>query len=142
MLNFDPAKRITCEQALEHPYLAVWHDPSDEPICPTKFDFGFEAEENSEGMKKLIIEEVNLFRSEVRAQARANQAARSQPSNLPIPSRDDIISSPIQQNAPHNGATGYYTNNDTDPNRVPSPVMEDPSADLERELEQTHLGRM
>lgn len=35
MLNFDPAKRITCEQALEHPYLAVWHDPTDEPICTT-----------------------------------------------------------------------------------------------------------
>ena len=35
MLNFDPAKRITREQALEHPYLAVWHDPTDEPVCPT-----------------------------------------------------------------------------------------------------------
>ena len=35
MLNFDPAKRITCEQALEHPYLAVWHDPTDEPVCQT-----------------------------------------------------------------------------------------------------------
>ncbi len=34
MLNFDPAKRITCDQALEHPYLAVWHDPTDEPVCP------------------------------------------------------------------------------------------------------------
>jgi serine/threonine protein kinase len=38
MLNFDPVKRITCEQALEHPYLAVWHDPTDEPVCPTVRD--------------------------------------------------------------------------------------------------------
>ena len=38
MLNFDPAKRITCEQALQHPYLAVWHDPTDEPVCPTVRD--------------------------------------------------------------------------------------------------------
>jgi mitogen-activated protein kinase 7 len=35
LANFDPAKRITCEQALEHPYLAVWHDPTDEPVCPS-----------------------------------------------------------------------------------------------------------
>lgn len=34
LLNFDPAKRITCEQALNHPYLQVWHDPADEPVCP------------------------------------------------------------------------------------------------------------
>jgi serine/threonine protein kinase len=33
MLCFDPAKRISCEQALNHPYLQVWHDPADEPLC-------------------------------------------------------------------------------------------------------------
>lgn len=33
MLCFDPAKRISCEQALNHPYLQVWHDPADEPTC-------------------------------------------------------------------------------------------------------------
>jgi serine/threonine protein kinase len=27
LLAFDPAKRITCQEALEHPYLSVWHDP-------------------------------------------------------------------------------------------------------------------
>jgi serine/threonine protein kinase len=33
MLCFDPAKRISCEDALKHPYLQVWHDPADEPVC-------------------------------------------------------------------------------------------------------------
>src|ERR1700722_2476764 len=33
LLCFDPAKRISCEQALNHPYLQVWHDPADEPVC-------------------------------------------------------------------------------------------------------------
>lgn len=31
LLTFDPSKRITCEEALNHPYLSVWHDPS--PSC-------------------------------------------------------------------------------------------------------------
>ncbi|KAI0058406.1 CMGC/MAPK/ERK protein kinase [Artomyces pyxidatus] len=142
MLNFDPAKRITCEQALEHPYLAVWHDPSDEPVCPSKFDFGFEDEDSIEGMKKLIVEEVNIFRAEVRAQARAAGQPRRQ-DGLPIPSRDEIISSPIQEDAPYNGATsGYYSGNTPQTQqRGPSPVMDDPSAELERELAGTHLGR-
>jgi mitogen-activated protein kinase 7 len=39
MLTFDPAVRISCEQALEHPYLAAWHDPTDEPVCPTVRDY-------------------------------------------------------------------------------------------------------
>lgn len=140
MLNFDPAKRITCEQALQHPYLAVWHDPSDEPVCPTQFDFGFEDEDSIEGMKKLIVEEVNHFRAEVRAHARASGQIRRQDS-LPIPSRDDIIASPIQEDAPTNGATsGYYSGNPVS-ERAPSPVMDDPSAELERELAETHIGR-
>lgn len=73
MLAFDPAMRISCEDALQHPYLAVWHDPADEPTCPTKFDFGFEAVDDVEGMKNLITEEVRTFRNEVRQQARAQQ---------------------------------------------------------------------
>ena len=73
MLAFDPAKRISCENALQHPYLAVWHDPADEPVCPVKFDFGFEAVEEVEGMKRLILQEVQTFRKEVRYQARAIQ---------------------------------------------------------------------
>ncbi|KIK09866.1 hypothetical protein K443DRAFT_118383 [Laccaria amethystina LaAM-08-1] len=63
MLCFDPAKRISCGQALNHPYLQVWHDSADEPVCDTKFDFGFEEEDSIDGMKKLIIDEVNSLRA-------------------------------------------------------------------------------
>ncbi len=37
MLAFNPAKRITVEDALCHPYLAYFHDPDDEvlPLPPT-----------------------------------------------------------------------------------------------------------
>jgi len=76
MLAFDPAERISCEDALKHPYLAVWHDPADEPVCPEKFDFGFEAVNDVPGMKNLILEEVRTFRAEVRAQFHADLHAQ------------------------------------------------------------------
>jgi len=134
LLCFDPAKRISCEQALNHPYFQVWHDPADEPICETKFDFGFEEEDTIEGMKKLIVEEVNSFRAEVRAQARAAGAGQiKRQDSLPIPSREEILNSPMQEH----GATSGYT---AQTGRASSPVMDDPSNELERELAGTHLA--
>ncbi|KAL7411317.1 kinase-like domain-containing protein [Mrakia frigida] len=38
LLTFDPAKRIPVTEALAHPYLAAYHDESDEPSCPAIFD--------------------------------------------------------------------------------------------------------
>ncbi|CAE6470932.1 unnamed protein product [Rhizoctonia solani] len=135
LLAFDPAKRISCEQALSHPYLSVWHDPSDEPVCASTFDFGFEEEDSVDGMRQLIVDEVNSFRHDVRSQARAAGGGRRQ--DLSVPSREEVINSPLRENVPANGATSSYTNNS---GRVPSPVMDDPSEELARELEKT-LGK-
>jgi len=33
LLNFNPSKRITAEQALLHPYVAQFHNEADEPMC-------------------------------------------------------------------------------------------------------------
>lgn len=41
MLIFDPKKRITAADALSHPYLAPYHDPTDEPVAEAKFDWHF-----------------------------------------------------------------------------------------------------
>ena len=40
-LEFDPAKRITVKEALQHPYFSVLHYPQDEPITVpvSRFDF-------------------------------------------------------------------------------------------------------
>lgn len=43
-----------------------------------KFDFSFEEEDSIDGMKRLIVDEVNGFRAEVRAQARAASQMRRQ----------------------------------------------------------------
>lgn len=37
-LQFNPIKRPTAEQALEHPYVAQFHNPEDEPVCERKAD--------------------------------------------------------------------------------------------------------
>lgn len=105
LLAFDPAERITCDEALRHPYLAVWHDPADEPVCASKFDFSFEQVDDIEGMKKIILNEVISFRREVRLQAQARQqmmhasaesAANVVPTASQIPPRD----SPYEQTPP------------------------------------------
>ncbi|CAI5756560.1 unnamed protein product [Candida verbasci] len=41
LLVFDPKKRISAAEALTHPYMEPYHDPTDEPICETKFDWSF-----------------------------------------------------------------------------------------------------
>ncbi|KAK6457445.1 kinase-like domain-containing protein [Scheffersomyces xylosifermentans] len=67
MLTLDPFERISVEEALNHPYLAIWHDPQDEPECQVKFDFkSFETVDDMAEMKSLIIEEVKNFREFVR----------------------------------------------------------------------------
>jgi len=68
---------------------------------------------------------------------------------LTIPSRDDIVASPIRDGAPLDGATSSYYSGQTPQQggggvggrRPPSPVIDDPSAELERELAGTHIGR-
>jgi mitogen-activated protein kinase 7 len=63
LLAFDPAKRITVEEALAHPYLATYHDPEEEPSHSHVFDFGFEAAKTIEDIKALITKEIVSWKS-------------------------------------------------------------------------------
>lgn len=83
MLAFDPSSRISVETALEHPYLHIWHDASDEPGCPTTFNFDFEIVEDVGEMRKMILDEVHRFRQHVRIQP--GQQPASQGPAVPIP---------------------------------------------------------
>ncbi len=51
MLEFDPEKRITAEEALAHPYLSHYHHIEDEPNHSKQFDFGFETTNSIEELK-------------------------------------------------------------------------------------------
>lgn len=63
MLEFNPQKRITVEEALKHPYLADFHDSDDEPASAETADFQFENQEISfEDLKSLLLEELEMCR--------------------------------------------------------------------------------
>ncbi|CAG8779675.1 23880_t:CDS:2, partial [Gigaspora margarita] len=67
LLKFDPAARITVEQALAHPYLAAYHDEEDEPGHDEIFDFSFESVDSIEDMKKMIAQEVMSYKASKQA---------------------------------------------------------------------------
>jgi len=48
MLSFDPRKRITVTEALEHPYFSSLHDPSLEPVATAPFELDMPDEELKE----------------------------------------------------------------------------------------------
>ncbi|CAD6192868.1 unnamed protein product [Caenorhabditis auriculariae] len=61
MLNLDPDYRPSAQQAMEHEYLAAYHDESDEPIAEN-IDLHEEVESNSiDEWKKIIFDEIEDF---------------------------------------------------------------------------------
>lgn len=65
MLTFDPSRRITVEEALDHPYLARLHDIADEPVCTDPFSFEFEQQVlTEEQIKEMIYMEAMAFNPE------------------------------------------------------------------------------
>ena len=36
LFKFNPTKRLTADEALQHPYVAQFHNPEDEPVCTKK----------------------------------------------------------------------------------------------------------
>lgn len=63
MLTLDPTKRISVEEALEHPYLVELHYPEDEPVTNkvSRFDFEFERQVMTmRELKDLIYDEIML----------------------------------------------------------------------------------
>lgn len=62
-------RRISVQEALEHPYLATLHDPAVEPVAPAPFVFDFEEEDLKEAQLRRGIVPIHrsmLFHSDVR----------------------------------------------------------------------------
>lgn len=65
-LTFDPKKRMTVDEALEHPYLASYHDPEDEPtvtpLDPDYFEFDDRKDDLTKAdLKVLLYDEIVSF---------------------------------------------------------------------------------
>ena len=86
MLTFNPNKRITVTEALQHPYLSQYYDPEDEPVASEPFDFHMELGKSNvssdisavnlttsiflddlpkEKLKDMIFEEMVLFGTQI-----------------------------------------------------------------------------
>uniref|UniRef100_A0A8C4NZH6 Mitogen-activated protein kinase n=1 Tax=Dicentrarchus labrax TaxID=13489 RepID=A0A8C4NZH6_DICLA len=68
MLTFNPHKRIEVEEALAHPYLEQYYDPTDEPVAEAPFKFDMELDDlPKETLKELIFEETARFQPAFRS---------------------------------------------------------------------------
>lgn len=60
LLQFNPNKRLTAEQALEHPYLSKFHDPATEPNSPHPIKISIDDDD-----KRSVSEYRDLLYSEI-----------------------------------------------------------------------------
>ncbi len=69
LLTFNPNRRVSVEDALKHPYLAQYYDPSDEPIAPHPFTFDMELDDLPlPELKQLIFDEIESIHERLQQQ--------------------------------------------------------------------------
>lgn len=66
LLEIDPSKRIKASEAIAHPYLAAFHEPSDEPTFQSQANFKFENDPKLtlEDTLLEILDEINYWKKE------------------------------------------------------------------------------
>ena len=65
MLTFNPKKRYTVDQCISHPYFEGLHDPEQEPITTSSFDWSFDAVKlTKENLQSMIYDESLYFHDE------------------------------------------------------------------------------
>ncbi|OZJ06043.1 hypothetical protein BZG36_01145 [Bifiguratus adelaidae] len=133
LLEFDPYKRISVEEALEYPYLALFHDPEDEPSHTQTPDFSFESLQDPNEMRAEIIQEVKQFHLKKR-KLRLNMHGIRRSTSLATPTPDRVTfektgapgEAAFEDDGRYDKTSGYVDD------LIASPVTIDPQ--LERDL--------
>lgn len=66
MLTFNPDRRITVEEALQHQYLVNYYEPDDEPVMTEPFEADMEVDDPGiprDRLRALVFNEIMEFRS-------------------------------------------------------------------------------
>ena len=83
LLQFNPAKRITAEEALRHPFVAQFHNPADEPACdhtitiPIDDNIKYSIQEYRDKLYAEIVKRKKELRRRLREREAAKIAARA-----------------------------------------------------------------
>eukprot|EP01023_Acetabularia_acetabulum_P040059 TRINITY_DN3875_c0_g4_i1.p1 TRINITY_DN3875_c0_g4~~TRINITY_DN3875_c0_g4_i1.p1 ORF type:complete len:408 (+),score=43.99 TRINITY_DN3875_c0_g4_i1:147-1370(+) len=74
MLAFNPAKRITLEEALQHQWIQELHDESDEPVSESSFNLNAtDAQMTTDICKNMFVEDLVEFHPEINVHRSQNQ---------------------------------------------------------------------
>ncbi|KAF2984343.1 hypothetical protein EK904_000731 [Melospiza melodia maxima] len=86
MLVIDPAKRISVDEALQHPYINVWYDPAEvEAPPPQIYDKQLDEREHTiEEWKELIYKEVMNSEEKTKNGVVKGQPSPSEPLRVPV----------------------------------------------------------
>ncbi|KAI8482263.1 Mitogen-activated protein kinase 15 [Branchiostoma belcheri] len=135
LLVFNPEKRLTAEQALQHPYVARFHNASDEPaldydvVPPLDDDVQLSVSEYRSKLYELIMEKKTIVRRQRRTLLKERQQTQQQqprqgsagsqkhspkqsPKEKPSPKdvvMDEVPSKPSPKVSPRNRTSNGHT---------------------------------
>lgn len=79
LLNLNPYNRMTVEEAIQHPFVQAFSDPSEESLMPSPpppMYYDFEQSNNEDDLKDMVIDEIHSFNAMTRHEGQSNDASR------------------------------------------------------------------
>uniref|UniRef100_A0AAJ7SIN9 Mitogen-activated protein kinase 7-like n=1 Tax=Petromyzon marinus TaxID=7757 RepID=A0AAJ7SIN9_PETMA len=110
LLRLSPGERPSAAAALSHPYLAQYHDSSDEPDCVPAFDFSFDRPTLSRHeARDAVLTEIQAFHAKREG---IQRKITVRPHLRPASSSSSSISSGISSGIISGGSSSRHSNGD------------------------------